>query len=256
MTSPVSSRSKQDKAIPPNSDEFDLSWIPPAVRTTTSTTSPSSNTTTTSSTTTLHCLSNQVHTSPGRRPLTCELKLPRPVETGIQSSENKASVSTDGSKPSTPVSMDIIPHFALYTEITRMSTTLLCRIKQVLEVTPSTSPLGLGQKLWAGQHLYSMLVVYGSSSWGRTRLVDTLACSNPFIFSKVLVSTTRKRRAKEENGIDFHFISHKEMSRSISQGDFLEYTTIHKKRGSTPLQRCLCSQKPSLDQESLSFGLQ
>ena len=254
MTNPVCSRKKPVNDIPSNNsdDEFDFYWAPPAQKSTNTailTTTASASSTTSFSSITLQSFSNQSHESPGRwrNPLLLsKLNLTHPVKAGIHTSpEKKVFVSTDGNMPFTPSSLDIAPHFSASTETPRMPASQLCRMRPVLDTTPPS--LCPRHKLWAGEHLYSMLVVYGSSGCGRTHLVDTLVHSNPLVFSKVLASTTRKRRAEELNGVDLNFISHREMSRSISKGDFMEYTTIHKKRnGSTPL----CSQKTSHNQGS------
>ena len=73
------------------------------------------------------------------------------------------------------------------------------------------------------------LVIYGLSGYGKSHLVQKLVHSNLSRFSLVISHTTRKRRPINEiNGIDFHFISRKEITSQIAQGNFIEYVHISK----------------------------
>ncbi len=167
-----------------------------------------------------------------------------------ESSPMGGNTSADRKHSLSPLSLDGVPHFTLDTEGPRTPTSQLRRIKVAKEKASSHSPSTKSPKakLQTTQHMYCTLVVYGSSGCGRTHLVNKLAQSNPTIFAKVINTTTRKRRTHEVSGVDFHFISHKEMSRHIAQGDFIEHITISRKRRETagPLQRHVLVQNHSM----------
>ena len=198
-------------------------------------------------------------------PLLSKLSIPRISESDLLKMDSVTSAretsperetspgketSTDRKQSLSPLSLEGIPHFSIDTESPRTPTSQLRRIKQAQQEATPPSPKAKS-KLQTGQHLYCTLVLYGSSGCGRTHLVNKLAQSNLSIFAKVVTSTTRKRRANEVNGVDFHFITHKEMSRRVVLGDFLEHVTIsRKRRGTTALQRQLLSKKQSFDSPS------
>ena len=91
------------------------------------------------------------------------------------------------------------------------------------------SPLApMKQKFKFGSELkYKTLIIYGTTGCSRTHLAQKLVHSNPVVFAKVVSSTTRKRRPSELDGVDFHFVSHEEMSAGIARGDFLEHIQVH-----------------------------
>lgn len=116
-------------------------------------------------------------------------------------------------------------------------TTPRSQLRRIQEAQAPPSPK-VHPKLEQEQHLYCTLVVYGSSGCGRTHLVDKLALSNPSIFSKVVPTTTRKKRSNEVSGVDFHYLSHKEMRLGLDRGDFIESIRVHRRGGKdSPLQR-------------------
>lgn len=45
----------------------------------------------------------------------------------------------------------------------------------------------------------------------------------------VLSHTTRRMRAGEEDGVQYHFVSKEEFERGIAAGEFLEYAQVHQK---------------------------
>ena len=117
-------------------------------------------------------------------------------------------------------------HFTLDTEET-LPGTPKSRLKQIKEA--KSSPLvSTKPKFRFGESQYKTLVVYGTTGCGRTHLAQKLVHSNPAVFAKVISSTTRKRRASELDGVDFHFVSHKEMSSGIVRGEFIEYIQVRR----------------------------
>lgn len=143
------------------------------------------------------------------------------------------SESTTSATPISPPAL----HYTLDTSPPNTPTSQLRRIKEAQTVTHPSPKSAL--KLGKTEHLYCTLVVYGSSGCGCTHLVNKLADSNPSIFAKVVASTTRKRRPNELHGVDFHFLSHKQMSLAIEKGHLIEHIRVHRKgrRNSQPLQR-------------------
>ena len=115
-------------------------------------------------------------------------------------------------------------HYTLDTEAT-LPGTPKSRLRQIKEA--QESPLVIAkQKFKFGESQYKTLIVYGTTGCGRTHLAQKLVHSNPAVFAKVISSTTRKRRPSELDGVDFHFVSHEEMSAGIIRGDFLEYIQV------------------------------
>ena len=139
-----------------------------------------------------------------------------------------------------------IPHFTL---TTGPITPKLHHIRAMQETPPSPKPR---LKLEKGQ--YCTLVVYGTRGCGHNHLVDKLALSNPSIFAKVIPSTTRKRRPSEVSGVDFHYLSSREMSIGIARGDFIEYVHLHRK--GKKLQKRDIPQQVFLQPTSCGEGLQ
>lgn len=70
------------------------------------------------------------------------------------------------------------------------------------------------------------IVVYGPTAYPNRQLVNKLVQSNPSIFTLVVPHTSRKKKKNEINGLDFHFLSRKEMSDQIKKGNFLECVKI------------------------------
>ena len=125
-----------------------------------------------------------------------------------------------------PLSLSV-PHYTLDSDLPTTPTSKLRRIKQA-QASPT---LKQRPKLDQPQHLYSTLVVYGASGCGRTHLVEKLVLSNPSLFAKVIPSTTRRRRANEVSGVDFHYLSHREMALAVDKGEFIESISVHKRAG-------------------------
>ena len=116
-------------------------------------------------------------------------------------------------------------HYTLDTEAT-LPGTPKSRLRQIKEAQESPLAATKQQKFKFGESQYKTLIVYGTTGCGRTHLAQKLVHSNPAVFAKVISSTTRKRRPSELDGVDFHFVSHEEMSAGIVRGDFLEYIQV------------------------------
>jgi len=71
-----------------------------------------------------------------------------------------------------------------------------------------------------------LLIISGPSGTGKGTLVKKLMDSDPSIcFS--CSATTRPPRAKEIDGVHYHFIDEAEYERRLLQGAFLEHATVH-----------------------------
>ena len=70
-----------------------------------------------------------------------------------------------------------------------------------------------------------LLVVSGPSGSGKTTLCRRLADAGEVRYS--ISCTTRAPRPSEENGKDYHFLSHEDFQQRLTRGDFLEHATVH-----------------------------
>ncbi|MEI6819909.1 MAG: guanylate kinase [Verrucomicrobiota bacterium] len=70
-----------------------------------------------------------------------------------------------------------------------------------------------------------LLVVSGPSGSGKTTLCRRLADAGDVRYS--ISCTTRAPRPSEENGKDYHFLSHEDFQQRLTRGDFLEHATVH-----------------------------
>lgn len=90
------------------------------------------------------------------------------------------------------------------------------------------------------------IVIYGPTNYPNRQLVSKLVQSNPSIFTLVIPHTSRKKKKNEISGLDFHFISRKEMSNQIKKGNFLECVKISSPR---PPKRKSLTMAPSQGSE-------
>ena len=136
----------------------------------------------------------------------------------------------DGTSPESLSPAITIPHYTLDTSLSSTPPSLLKGIQEAQTSPPSHKPSTpkFQAELESAQYQYKTVVVYGQAGCGKTNLVEKLVHSNPAIFTKVVSSTTRKRRTNEVAGIDFHYISQKEMSQGIDRGDYLEYVQLQR----------------------------
>jgi len=71
----------------------------------------------------------------------------------------------------------------------------------------------------------SLFIVAAPSGAGKTTLVNALVKAIPDISLSVSY-TTRKMRSQEQEGIDYHFVSHDEFKIKLEQGFFLEHAEV------------------------------
>jgi guanylate kinase len=71
-----------------------------------------------------------------------------------------------------------------------------------------------------------LFIVSAPSGAGKTTLVSGLIASDPQV-RKSVSYTTRKARAGEENGRDYHFITEEQFQRMRANGEFLETALVH-----------------------------
>lgn len=71
-----------------------------------------------------------------------------------------------------------------------------------------------------------LVIISGPSGVGKSTLVRRLLtdCALPLVLSTS--ATTRQPREGEQNGVDYHFLSHEEFARRRQAGEFLEYAEV------------------------------
>lgn len=67
-----------------------------------------------------------------------------------------------------------------------------------------------------------MIVLAGASASGKTEVAKLLA--KKYGITKVITTTTRKKRVGEKNGRDYFFVTKKTFEQMIHEGKFVEYT--------------------------------
>jgi len=72
----------------------------------------------------------------------------------------------------------------------------------------------------------SILLLSGPSGAGKSSLVAELEKEMDDVYFSVSV-TTRKKRAHEKEGVDYHFVSKEEFEKDIKEGLFLEWAQVH-----------------------------
>lgn len=74
--------------------------------------------------------------------------------------------------------------------------------------------------------LGKLIIITAPSGAGKTTLVRELVESDPRL--RVSVShTTRQRRSKEVDGVNYHFVSHDDFMEMLEAGDFLESAEVY-----------------------------
>jgi len=73
--------------------------------------------------------------------------------------------------------------------------------------------------------LGTLLIVSGPSGSGKTTLCRRAEKNGLSSYS--ISCTTRNPRDGEVDGTDYHFLSQEDFAKKISDGDFLEYATVH-----------------------------
>eukprot|EP00042_Codosiga_hollandica_P016525 m.42539 g.42539 ORF g.42539 m.42539 type:complete len:206 (-) comp46455_c0_seq1:88-705(-) len=70
------------------------------------------------------------------------------------------------------------------------------------------------------------LVFAGPSGAGKSTLVKRLFKDFPGVFAFSVSHTTRKPRAGETNGVEYHFTTKEELEDAVTRGEFIESTTF------------------------------
>ncbi|HLU39294.1 MAG TPA: guanylate kinase [Planctomycetota bacterium] len=85
-----------------------------------------------------------------------------------------------------------------------------------------------------------MVVISGPSGSGKTSVVKALKADPNIEFS--VSATTRARRPGEQDGVDYHFLTHAEFMAKVAAGEFLEWAEYNGRCYGTlraPMQRAL-----------------
>ena len=72
----------------------------------------------------------------------------------------------------------------------------------------------------------NLIIISSPSGGGKGTLIQSILRTLPDIAYSVSY-TTRERRAGEENGTDYFFVSQAEFEKRVADGDFLEYAKVH-----------------------------
>jgi len=78
-----------------------------------------------------------------------------------------------------------------------------------------------------------LIVVSAPSGAGKTTLCERLLAERGDIVYSVSC-TTRPRRGREVDGVDYYFVSDAEFDRRLAAGEFLEHAVVHGRRYGTP----------------------
>jgi guanylate kinase len=78
-------------------------------------------------------------------------------------------------------------------------------------------------------------VVSSPSGAGKTTLSRRLLAEHPELSFSVSY-TTRPRRGREQDGVDYHFVSDGEFDRMVEAGEFAEWCLVHSRRYGTSLR--------------------
>jgi len=82
----------------------------------------------------------------------------------------------------------------------------------------------------------NVYVVVAPSGTGKTTLNNKMLEEYPEQIEMSVSYTTRDKRTKEINGIDYNFINKEEFERLVQHGDMLEWATVHGNLYGTPIQ--------------------
>jgi guanylate kinase len=70
-----------------------------------------------------------------------------------------------------------------------------------------------------------MVVISGPSGSGKSTICKRLLEDPRFVFS--VSATTRKKRAGEVDGRDYHFLTREQFRERVERGDFIEHAEVH-----------------------------
>ncbi|MFO7903927.1 MAG: guanylate kinase [Pirellulaceae bacterium] len=75
--------------------------------------------------------------------------------------------------------------------------------------------------------LDKLIIISGPSGAGKSTVVRELLKVSPVPLKLSVSATTRARRRGEEDGVDYHFLSHEEFRRRRERGEFLECKEVY-----------------------------
>lgn len=89
----------------------------------------------------------------------------------------------------------------------------------------------------------ALFILSAPSGGGKTTLAQAIIARTPGV-TRVLTYTTRPPRLGEQDGRDYHFISHQEFEQRRDRGEFLEWAPVHGQLYGTSHRdvACLCDQ--------------
>jgi guanylate kinase len=71
-----------------------------------------------------------------------------------------------------------------------------------------------------------LIVISAPSGGGKTTLCNQLLAARPDM-SRAITCTTREPRAREQDGVDYHFLDAASFLKRVQAGNFLEHATVH-----------------------------
>lgn len=83
-----------------------------------------------------------------------------------------------------------------------------------------------------------LLLISGPSGAGKSTFIETLLENDPRVSFSVS-TTTRPRRGRERNGVDYDFVDDVEFDRLIAADAFVEWADVHDRRYGTRKDRVL-----------------
>ncbi|MCA8938615.1 MAG: hypothetical protein KDB07_02300 [Planctomycetes bacterium] len=72
----------------------------------------------------------------------------------------------------------------------------------------------------------TVVVLSGPTAVGKSTVGDAILAAIPEA-TRVITATTRKPRANEKDGVDYHFHSKEEFLVGIARDEFLEHAEVH-----------------------------
>ena len=79
-----------------------------------------------------------------------------------------------------------------------------------------------------------LIILSGPSGVGKNCVRHEIMANYNLDFTYSISMTTRERRAKEQDGVDYYFVSDEEFQRNIDNGNFLEWAAFVGHRYGTP----------------------
>jgi Guanylate kinase len=71
------------------------------------------------------------------------------------------------------------------------------------------------------------VVISGPSGVGKGTILKRIQEKYPQDFGYSISHTTRKPRAGEESGVDYHFVTKEQFLTEVTKGNFIEYANVH-----------------------------